>query len=111
MALSPDPNTHADLAALIERAKRGDAAAGASVRSDGDRSITIVYTPLHGTRNRRMRMAEAIESRKPRSILPYPALTWVSIHDPTQAVEWTREVVKMEQYRGHVSSRPRLRAR
>ncbi|MFT3768386.1 MAG: phospho-sugar mutase [Minicystis sp.] len=36
-----------------------DAVRALSVRSDGDRSITIVYTPLHGTGNRLTRMALA----------------------------------------------------
>ena len=36
-----------------------DAVRGLSVRSDGDRSLPIVYTPLHGTGNRLARMALA----------------------------------------------------
>ncbi|APR81007.1 Phosphomannomutase [Minicystis rosea] len=36
-----------------------DAVRALSVRPDGDRSITIVYTPLHGTGNRLTRMALA----------------------------------------------------
>jgi phosphomannomutase len=36
-----------------------DAVRGLSVRSDGDRSLPIAYTPLHGTGNRLARMALA----------------------------------------------------